>query len=193
MFPEKRSPLTNSTKPISSNTAMKINLFFSAALGVFMLLSCNSESQETKTSKPEMISYGPQQVALDKAIPVSDMLKEMKDQTGESEYTFEGEISEVCSKAGCWINVNKGDGSTFMVRFKDHFTIPPKTAVGTKAYLHGVAYWDTVSVEMLQHFAEDAGKSAEEIAKITEPAFELAFEADGITFEKPAKQEEHKK
>jgi hypothetical protein len=33
---------------------------------------------------------------------------------------------------------------------------------------------------MLRHFAEDAGKSKEEIAKITKPEFEMGFEADGI-------------
>ena len=71
-----------------------------------------------------------------------------------------------------------------MVRFKDHFTIPTKTEVGTEAYFHGRAYWDTVSVELLRHFAEDAGKSKEEIEKITEPKFEMGFEADGIALVK---------
>ena len=67
-----------------------------------------------------------------------------------------------------------------MVRFKNHFTIPPSTPVGTEAYIHGVAYWDTVSVKALRHYAEDAGKSVEEINKITQPEFKLNFEGDGI-------------
>jgi hypothetical protein len=71
-----------------------------------------------------------------------------------------------------------------MVRFKDHFTIPIDTKVGTEAYFHGVAYWDEVSVEMLQHFAEDAGKTPEEIAKITQPEYVMSFEADGIVLVK---------
>jgi hypothetical protein len=87
-------------------------------------------------------------------------------------------------KAGCWVNIDKGNGETFMVRFKDHFTIPTDTEIGTEAYFHGIAYWDEVSVEMLQHFAEDAGKSADEIAKITEPQYVMNFEADGIVFVK---------
>jgi hypothetical protein len=71
-----------------------------------------------------------------------------------------------------------------MVRFKDHFTIPPGTDKGTGAYLHGVAFMDTIPVPDLQHFAEDAGKSPEEIAMITEPEFELNFTADGIVLKK---------
>ena len=129
-------------------------------------------------------SYGPIDVNLEKAISLDEMLKLFEGKTEKTEYTFEGELNEVCSKAGCWVNIDKGNGETFMVRFKDHFIIPPKTAIGTVAYFHGMAYWDTVSVNLLQHFAEDAGKSKEEVSKIIEPKYELNFEADGITLKK---------
>lgn len=147
----------------------------------FFVTSCSSDGkQEEKEEVKVGKNYGPVEVDITKAISVADMLSDFEGKEGEVEYTFEGEITEVCSKAGCWINVDKGNGETFMVRFKDHFTIPVKTKVSTKAYIHGVAYSDTVSVEMLQHFAEDAGKSEAEINAITEPVFELGFEADGI-------------
>ncbi len=151
-----------------------------------LMFSCSSA--EKKSAEKEMASYGPTKVDEKKAISVNELLSKMEGKTGENEFTLDAQIAEVCSKAGCWINIKKPDGKTFMVRFKDHFTIPPKTTVGTQAYMHGVAYWDTIPVDLLQHFAEDAGKSPEEIAKITEPSFELAFEADGITFEKPMKK-----
>lgn len=153
-----------------------------------MILGACSQSSQTKSNEKEMISYGPTKVDVSKAISVKELLAQMESEKAEKTITFEADISEVCSKAGCWINVKKADGTTFMVRFKDHFTIPPKTTIGTHAFLHGRAYWDTIPVEMLQHFAEDAGKSPEEISKITEAKFELAFEADGITFEKPLKK-----
>lgn len=129
-------------------------------------------------------SYGPNKVDTSKAISVSQMLKSFEGKTEEMEFTVFTEISEVCSKAGCWINIPVENGDPIMVRFKDHFTIPPKTKKCTEVYIHGMAHWDTVSVELLQHFAEDAGKSKEEIAKITEPKFELGFEADGIVLKK---------
>lgn len=150
-------------------------------LGALTLNSCASE---VKSEEKEMIAYGPAKVDVKKAVSVQEVLSKMENDKTEKEFTFEADIEEVCSNAGCWINVKNAAGKELMVRFKDHFTIPIKTKIGTHAFLHGVAYWDTIPVDLLQHFAEDAGKSEEEIAKITEPSFELSFEADGITFEK---------
>jgi hypothetical protein len=162
---------------------MKKVLIFSTMLSVFF--ACTNTKNEKE--QIEMVNFGPEKVDIKKAISTAELLSLMEKETEDQEVTFKGEITEVCSKAGCWINIKKPDNGTFMVRFKDHFTIPTKTALGTEAYLSGIAYWDTVSVDLLRHFAEDAGKTKEEIEKITEPKFELAFEADGISFKKAKK------
>ena len=39
---------------------------------------------------------------------------------------------------------------------------------------------DTISVKMLRHYAEDAGKTIEEIALIDKPNYNLNFMADGV-------------
>lgn len=161
-------------------------IFFIAGL-FFLAAACSTTSETTKSEKSETFgkSYGPVKVDVAKAISVEEMLSKFSENSeGRKEFTFEADLVEVCSKAGCWVNIDKGDGDTFMVRFKDHFTIPPATPAGTGAYLHGFAYMDTISVDQLRHFAEDAGQSEEEILKITEPEFELNFEADGITLKK---------
>ncbi len=156
---------------------MKKILFVS--LIATLLFSCGGHKSENSIELGK--SYGPMKVDTSNAMDVKEMLEAFDEKKGEQVFTFIAPIDEVCSKAGCWINVDKGNGETFMVRFKDHFTIPPKTKIGTQAYLHGRAYMDTISVDLLRHFAEDAGKSKEEIEKITKPEFELSFEADGIT------------
>jgi hypothetical protein len=43
---------------------------------------------------------------------------------------------------------------------------------------------DTMSVEMLRHYAEDAGSSEQEILKITEPQYIVNFLANGVLIEK---------
>lgn len=149
-------------------------LILSTAL---LMISCSSAEKLGK-------SYGPVEVDVTKAISVEEMITDFGGKEGRVEYTVDAEIKEVCSKAGCWINIDKGNGELFMVRFKDHFTIPPSTEIGTGAYLHGELYRDTITVDLLKHFAEDAGKSQEEIDAITEPKYELGFEADGITLKK---------
>ena len=147
-----------------------------------MFASCSSEApvQEEVVEEVKMEVYGPATVDQDQAISVADLLSSQDGKTVAEEYTFEGEIKEVCSKAGCWVTVDKGDGETFMVRFKDHFTIPTDTKPGTKAIFHGEALNDVIPVDMLKHFAEDGGATEEEIAEITEDKFDLNFTADGV-------------
>ncbi len=163
---------------------------FGIIMGVALLATaCSSEVKEVVADEVvEAValgeSYGEVKVTVADAISVEEMLSSMTEGQEAKTFTIEADISEVCSKAGCWVNIDKGNGETFMVRFKDHFTIPPATEIGTGAYLHGSAHWDTIPVDLLQHFAEDAGKSEEEIAAITEPKFEIGFEADGITLKK---------
>jgi hypothetical protein len=160
-----------------------IILFFS----VTALFSCSLQSKKVEEVKARIElgkSYGPSKVNVENAISVEDMLSDFNTVKGEKEYTFKAKLAEICTKAGCWVNIEKPDGGSFMVRFKDHFVIPTDTKIGSEAFFRGIAYWDTVSVEMLQHFAEDAGKSKEVIAEITKANYELGFECDGIVIQK---------
>jgi hypothetical protein len=97
-------------------------------------------------------------------------------------------INEACQKKGCWMNVDLGNGEEMMVRFKDYGFFVPKDCDGSKAIIEGVAYTETLSVETLRHYAEDAGKSAEEINAITKPETKLSFEAFGVIIYPPAKK-----
>ena len=91
-----------------------------------------------------------------------------------------GEIINVCPKKGCWMNL-KVDEDTIFVKFKDYSFFVPKTGVESKlAFISGNISKDTISVERLRHYAEDAGKSSEEIEKIVKPEFKLSFLADGV-------------
>jgi hypothetical protein len=158
----------------------------SAAIGFVLLTACGTNNEIVETI--EIKAFGPFEVDDSKAISTQEMLRQFKAENGDQEFTFEGKITEVCSNAGCWVNIDRGNGETFMVRFKDHFTIPLNTKIGSTAYLHGLAYMDTVQVEDLKHFAQDAGKSEAEIEKIKKPEYSFNFEADGILFKKVKKQ-----
>lgn len=91
-----------------------------------------------------------------------------------------GKVTEACQAKGCWMNIDRGDGTVMRVTFKDYGFFVPKDCGGKTAVMMGRAYMDTTSVEDLRHFAEDAGKSKEEIQAITAPEVELAFEAEGV-------------
>ncbi|WP_299362613.1 DUF4920 domain-containing protein [Winogradskyella sp.] len=95
---------------------------------------------------------------------------------------MKGKIIDVCSKKGCWMKLDMGDNNEVMVKFKDYGFFMPLNAEG-EVVVNGKAFVTETSVDELRHYAEDAGKSEEEIAAITEPKFEYQFLADGVLLE----------
>lgn len=93
-----------------------------------------------------------------------------------------GKVHEVCQKKGCWMTLipEQSDAPEMRVTFKDYAFFMPKDLSGKHVVVDGYAYVETTSVDVLRHYAEDAGKSAEEIAAITEPKREVSFEAIGV-------------
>ncbi|WP_298426038.1 DUF4920 domain-containing protein [uncultured Kordia sp.] len=92
---------------------------------------------------------------------------------------FTSNINSVCSKKGCWMRLDLGEEKEVMVKFKDYGFFMPLDAKG-EVIVNGKAFVQETSVDELKHYAEDAGKSAEEIAEITEPKKTLSFVADGV-------------
>jgi bisphosphoglycerate-dependent phosphoglycerate mutase len=97
---------------------------------------------------------------------------------------FQGQVKakvvEVCKAEGCWIRVQKADGTSMMVRAKDHAFLMPENIVGRTVVIEGSAKVKEVSEEMRKHYAEDAGKSKKEIAKIKGSEKDVEFAATGV-------------
>ena len=97
---------------------------------------------------------------------------------------FDGQVKakviEVCKAEGCWIKVQKKDGSAMMVRSKDHAFLMPENIVGKTVLIEGSAAVKEVSEEMRRHYAEDAGKSKKEISKIKGSEKDIQFAATGV-------------
>ncbi|HRI60260.1 MAG TPA: DUF4920 domain-containing protein [Saprospiraceae bacterium] len=93
-----------------------------------------------------------------------------------------GKVGEVCQKKGCWMMLvpEQAGQPEMRVTFKDYAFFMPKDLTGKRVVLEGYAYVDETPVDVLRHYAEDAGKSKEEIEKITEPKREVSYEASGV-------------
>lgn len=89
----------------------------------------------------------------------------------------------VCKKKGCWMNVDLGNDQTMKVTFKDYGFFVPKDIENKKVIFEGVAKKQLTPVDELKHYAQDAGKSQEEIDAITEAKEEIVFEATGVLIE----------
>ena len=63
---------------------------------------------------------------------------------------------------------------------KDYSFFVPINSVGKNAILEGYAYIDTTSIEMLKHYAEDAGQTKKEIEAIKYPEISITYEARGV-------------
>lgn len=97
---------------------------------------------------------------------------------------FVAEVSSVCKKKGCWMKVELDEDELARVDFKDYAFFVPMDIENKEVIMQGKAYLKEISVDALKHYAEDAGKSEEEIAAITEPELTLSFTADGVLVEK---------
>ena len=112
-------------------------------------------------------------------IDLSSMSAAMNEKS-KMDMKVRGTVNEVCKEKGCWIIMKLSNGDDMRVTFKDYKIFVPKDLTGKEVVLDGFAYTDTTSIEDQRHYAEDGGKSAKEIAKITTPKKELAFEAKGV-------------
>lgn len=91
-----------------------------------------------------------------------------------------GTADAVCQAKGCWLTMKTPEGQEMRVRFKDYAFFVPKDIAGKTVVIDGWAHRETVPVADLQHYAQDAGKSAKEVAAITKPEEQLNFEAAGV-------------
>ena len=123
------------------------------------------------------VTYGSGTTA-DGSVPVAEMDKKMVNNKFEGKVT--GKVLEVCQEKGCWMKVEKPGGETLMVKFKDYGFFMPKDIVGKEVVLDGQATLKETSVKQLKHYAQDAGKSKEEIEKIKKPKKEVQFVASGV-------------
>ena len=156
-------------------------LFF--VLSFFIIFSCKKQQAEVQPINNDIayLSFGEK---IDPDDPISkelmaDKFKSMKEGDTLS-VKFSSEISEVCQAKGCWMKLDLGSQEKAMVKFKDYAFFVPLNAADKEVIVQGKAYVTKIQVKEQRHYAQDAGKSKDEIEAITEPTFTYAFEADGV-------------
>ncbi|MFM9910219.1 MAG: DUF4920 domain-containing protein [Chitinophagaceae bacterium] len=151
---------------------MKKLVFIIAVLAIGLAI----KAQDPKSAE-KGVTYGAGTTASG-SIAVNELEQKLKENKFEGKIT--GKVTEVCQEKGCWMKLEKSNGEKVMVKFKDYGFFMPKDIVGKEVVLDGEALVKEVSVKQLQHYAKDAGKSEEEIKKITQSKKELQFIAKGV-------------
>ena len=166
---------------------MRNQSFIACFTTALLIGACNMPSSKNKQqidSEPNIIdpitlqSFG-EQITADNSITLTEAIAQLGSQAN-IHTKVKGTVVDVCQAKGCWMNVAVNDSQVVMVRFKDYAFFMPKDIAGKEAIIQGELYWDTISIEMLHHYGEDAGKSANQIAAINKPEFKPSFEAHGV-------------
>jgi Domain of unknown function (DUF4920) len=142
----------------------------------FCFLAVLTQAQDI-TPAAKGVTYG-EGTTAEGAIALNNV--ETKMENGKFTGKATGKVTSVCMEKGCWMKVEKSSGETVMVKFKDYGFFMPKDIVGKEVVLDGEATVKETSVKQLKHYAQDAGKSKEEINKIKAPKKELIFVAKGV-------------
>ena len=170
---------------------MKKAIFYLAA-ALFMVACAQPETAQKTEGEAEKqeetptleatasdVSYYGAKITADGAVPASEIAA--KALGGDSvDLKISGVVNEVCQKKGCWMTIKVSEEQDMMVRFKDYGFFMPLDCDGKEVIFEGKAFQDTTTVDDLRHYAEDAGKSQEEIDAITEPEITVAILASGV-------------
>lgn len=163
---------------------LKKLVFLCALVG--LLAACNTKSAKMAgKSEPTIVTTADGQhfgeiITAKDAIPFGQLVEKLES-TDSVETKVVATITDVCQMKGCWMNITAdGREEKMFVKFKDYAFFVPKDSAGKEVVMQGKAYRETTSVEELRHYAEDAGKSEDEVNAITEPKTELKFMASGI-------------
>ena len=147
------------------------------SLLVFVSFVAPGIAQSSPAPAEKGTTYG-ETISADQAIPVSEVEANMKDArfTGKAV----GKVVSVCQEKGCWMKMENSKGEPMMVKFKGYGFFMPRDIVGKEVVVDGDAAVKQTSVKQLRHYAGDAGKTKEEISKITTAKKELIFTAKGV-------------
>lgn len=159
---------------------------------VFSLVLSLSSCKNNSDPKPEAKVQGDQKLSTYSALgeqmsndyilsprQMHSLFQEMA--IGDTfEVKFQTRVNSVCKKKGCWMQLDLDGEEEAMVTFKNYEVVVPTDIEIKQVVVEGSAYISEPSVEEPLHFAEDAGKSAEEVQAIRQPEKTFSFLADAV-------------
>jgi hypothetical protein len=149
-------------------------------------VSCEQKKETTpEVTKVDYAVFG-DSISTEGALSNAEMMEKFKSlKEGDTlEVKFKSGINEVCQKKGCWMTLDLADDQEAFVKFKDYGFFVPKNAQDKDVIVNGKAFVSVESVDVLKHYAKDAGKSQAAIDSIVEPKVTYSFMANGVLIAK---------
>lgn len=158
------------------------NLLFLLTIALFWSCANSDNTAETAAEESRELTQFGEPITPDDAISYEQLL-DMMTEASEATLKVRARVDAVCQTKGCWMTVKSDNPEiteVMFVDFLDYGFFMPKDLSGSEVVMFGKAFREVTTVEDLRHYAQDEGKSAEEIAAITEPEEELKFTATGV-------------
>lgn len=156
--------------------------FAALALGVIWLTGC--ATQQARLGEP--MKYPPEH-----KVSVKEVLAHPEKYDGKH-IRVAGVVADLCDHAGCWMSLadDKGDEDALFVQFTYDLTkarIDPQSR-GHKVVADGKLVVQEVPEGQRKHLAQEAGLSAEEVAKISGSEMRVTLECPSAVIKgvKPA-------
>lgn len=163
-----------------------------SVLVLIILLGSNLSAQETKKviklSEPVRVTnnfeiYGANVEDFEKPKSLTEALK---NDEKSSTVVVTTSIAEVCEKKGCFFIAQEGDYSA-RITFKDYAFFVPTDSEGKEVTIIGELSKKVLSEEKAKHYAEDAGKSSDNIQG---EQIEYSIVASTVIIQKERKNQE---
>jgi Domain of unknown function (DUF4920) len=162
---------------------MRKEIVFIFAIG--LLYSCNGNKNVVANKVGDYTSIG-QKISENEVMTKEELLSKYATlKPGDTlNVKFKSTINDVCQNKGCWMKLDLSGSKETFVKFKDYGFFMPLDSKNSEVIVNGKAFVSMESVADQQHYAEDAGKSKAEIAKITTPKSIFSFLSDGVLLKK---------
>lgn len=129
---------------------MQLKLILLTILFSFNLILAQAES--TKLGN---------EITLSEKTKISDILKDPESYLDKT-VLVEGEVLDVCSHMGCWMELKSDSEGKIKIKVKDGEIVFPVEAKGKTALVEGKVYKIDLTkeeaIEYFKHFAEESGK-----------------------------------
>jgi hypothetical protein len=157
-----------------------------ALVATAIFMSCESKKEVSKEENTVSYAKFGDSISSENAMTNSEMIEKFASlKEGDTlSVKFKSSINEVCQKKGCWMTLALADDKEVFVKFKDYGFFVPKNAQEKEVIVNGKAFVSIETVDVLKHYAKDAGKSQAAIDSITEPKVTYSFMADGVLIAK---------
>ncbi len=131
-----------------------------------------------------------QGVTLTQSTKIASILEKPEEYLGKT-VMVEGEVTDVCQKAGCWLEMTDASAKKIKIKVKDGEIVFPKKSKGSKIKAEGMVYEIKMSkedaIEYYEHVAEEQ-KTKFDPSTITGPVTLYQIKGAGAIIDVPDKK-----